>query len=424
METVRACVRGGARPHYLDPRDGKTPLMAACSFGCEAVVDALLALEPTQHRGPPMEVSVSHQARDGTTALLLAAYRGLTGIVQALLEFAVKHDQGKHEWQLLQKVLSTRLPNGSDALMAAIQAKQLAVVEMLLAYGADANATKPGGISPVYTAAGAGQVDMLKLLLSPPSSRVAHFADQNTNAFGSSRAADVNALTDRGSSALHVAAQGSHVETVELLLNEGADLNVKSHSGSTPLALAVFHCDPRLVELLLRQPGVVLDNQLSQGNTEAMMAAFCGDVDILTMLLDAGASATTTNVEGNSVESILRVNHNLTVDEAREKALKLRAAARGGEGDSQAARDGGAYSDFDEAGREAFGMCDTSGDGLITVDELVCFYLLSCCLRVLACCSVGGWLWLDLTHSRRPLPLPLPPPLSPPPPPPCVCLLR
>eukprot|EP00750_Incisomonas_marina_P029099 INCI7046.2.p1 GENE.INCI7046.2~~INCI7046.2.p1 ORF type:complete len:1333 (+),score=258.52 INCI7046.2:3400-7398(+) len=370
VATVKACVRGGARPHYLDPSDGKTPLMAACSFGCEAVVDALLTLEPTEHRGPPMEVSVAHQARDGTTALLLAAYRGLTGIVQALLEFAVKHDQDKHEWQLLQQVLLTRLPNGSDALMAAIQARQSAVVEMLLAHGADANATKPGGISPVYIAAGAGQVDMLKLLLSPPPSRVSSFREQN--AFGSSRTADVNVLTDRGSSALHVAAQGSHVETVELLLNAGADLNVKSNSGSTPLALAVFHCDPRLVELLLRQPGVVLDNQLSQGNTEAMMAAFCGDVDILTMLLDAGASATKINDEGSSVESILRVNHNLTVDEAREKAFKLRAAARGGEGDSQA-RGGGAYSDFDEAGREAFGMCDTSGDGLITVDELAVF---------------------------------------------------
>ena len=73
-------------------------------------------------------------------------------------------------------------------------------------------------------------------------------------------------LTKRGSSSVHVATQGSHVAAVQLLLEARADLNVKSHSGSTPLALAVFHCDPRLVELLLRQPGVTLDNRLSQAS--------------------------------------------------------------------------------------------------------------------------------------------------------------
>ena len=58
-----------------------------------------------------------------------------------------------------------------------------------------------------------------------------------------------------------------------------------------------------------------------------MMAAFCGDVDILTMLLDAGASPTATNDDGSSVQSILLSNHNLTVAEAQEKARKLRLAA-------------------------------------------------------------------------------------------------
>ncbi len=57
------------------------------------------------------------------------------------------------------------------------------------------------------------------------------------------------------------------------------------------------------------------------------MAAFCGDVDILTMLLDAGASPTATNDDGSSVQSILLSNHNLTVAEAQEKARKLRLAA-------------------------------------------------------------------------------------------------
>jgi len=360
VATVAKAVSGGTAPHHVYA-DGKTPLMGACSFGCAAVVDYLVDLTPGTYRGPSMQTSVKYQAKDGTSALLLAAYRGLVGIVESLLKFAANVDPSL---EVLREILDARLPNGSNALIAAAQAKQTGVVEVLLAYGANANAVKPDGIGTLYTAAGAGNVDIIRLLLSPPASRiVTHPADRD--AYGQPRGADVNLLTARGSSALHVAAQCSHVETVEFLLQSKADLNVRSVSGSTPLALAVFHCDPRLVELLLRQPGIELDHHHSQGNTEAMMAAWCGDVDILTMLLDAGASSTITNDEGNSVESILRNSHSLTLAEARDKAHKLReAAAEGNGGDTS-------YSDFTEAAREAFSMCDTSGDGLISADELV-----------------------------------------------------
>lgn len=221
---------------------------------------------------------------------------------------------------------------------------------MLLSYGVDANGKKPlDGICALYMAAGAGNVDIINLLLNPPSlqpqllSVMNHLHPKVDDAFSdlvmtdddqaflskAGQKADMNDVTKRGSSALHVAVQRSHVRIVDALLAAKADLNMQSQSGSTPLALAVFHCDPRLVEILLAQRGVQVDIPHSQGNTEAMMAAFCGDVDILTMLVDAGASVNRLNDEGENVESILRSNHNLSLQEAREKAIKLRQISHG-----------------------------------------------------------------------------------------------
>ena len=164
----------------------------------------------------------------------------------------------------------------------------------------------------------------------------------------------------------------------------GANLNAQSHSGSTPLALAVFHCDPRLVEIILRRPDVVLDQRHAQGNTEAMMAAFCGDVDILTLLLDAGASATVANDVGHTVETILMHNHNLTVDEAREKARRLRAG--GGTSD-------GFYSDFLEAAHEVGMECQCLS---------VCLSVYLCFEWILGFEFVGLYSrWLSCTTTAR-----------------------
>ena len=62
------------------------------------------------------------------------------------------------------------------------------------------------------------------MLLDPPALRITGNgprAEGSSLNFNSPRYSDVNQLTDRGSSALHVAAQGSHVEVVELLLERG-----------------------------------------------------------------------------------------------------------------------------------------------------------------------------------------------------------
>ncbi|KNC71552.1 hypothetical protein SARC_15911, partial [Sphaeroforma arctica JP610] len=51
--------------------------------------------------------------------------------------------------------------------------------------------------------------------------------------------ADVDAVTNKGRSALHFAAKGPHPAMVRLLLQAGADCNLVDGDGVSPLALAV-----------------------------------------------------------------------------------------------------------------------------------------------------------------------------------------
>ena len=62
--------------------------------------------------------------------------------------------------------------------------------------------------------------------------------------------ADVNARDATGSTPLHAAVALGSVEIVEMLLTAGADLNARDANGSTPLAIAVARDYPDIISLL------------------------------------------------------------------------------------------------------------------------------------------------------------------------------
>lgn len=95
---------------------------------------------------------------------------------------------------------------------------------------------------------------------------VALFADEKTEEFWSAvkkgdlqkvqthlaAGIDVNAKNDYGATALSFAADKGHVEIARLLIDRGADINVKdSFYGSTPMDWAVYNNHPEMVKLLL-----------------------------------------------------------------------------------------------------------------------------------------------------------------------------
>ena len=101
-----------------------------------------------------------------------------------------------------------------------------------------------------------------------------------------------------GSTPLHHAAGFGTLETMEWLMEKGADLNPKNRLGSTPLHWAVH--DEAKVRLLLAKGAAVNDRQV-EGRTPLLMAALAGGTNrVLELLLDHGADPNSSTLAGQS----------------------------------------------------------------------------------------------------------------------------
>lgn len=123
----------------------------------------------------------------------------------------------------------------------------------------------PDGWTALHLAAFFGQIDSVRILLEqgaevdPPSQ---------------------NAMANHP---LHAAAAGRHLMVCDILLTNGADVNAKQHGGWTPLMAAAQHGDRGLCELFLRR-GARKGEKSDDGKTAAALAAEHGHEDIARLL--------------------------------------------------------------------------------------------------------------------------------------------
>ena len=103
-----------------------------------------------------------------------------------------------------------------------------------------------------------------------------------------------------GSSPLHSAAGSYDLEMVQVLLDYGIDVNVRNDYGSTPLAYtgqSQFSNDPRVVRLLLDHGADPNVSNLS-GTTPLYHASRSGNVEMVRLLVERDASIEAQNVGG------------------------------------------------------------------------------------------------------------------------------
>ena len=166
----------------------------------------------------------------------------------------------------------------SEDLLLAAGKRDKAKVEQLLAAGASADCSDSYGITPLYTAAHAGQAEVVAVLLA--GGAVANMAgsDGRTPLHAAAsrghlevakllvgHGADVNARDGEGHTPLHDAAcatiQAEEVVTglAGLLLKQGADVNARDNLGETPTRKAVEHGHPGVAQLLEKNGGTAKD---------------------------------------------------------------------------------------------------------------------------------------------------------------------
>jgi ankyrin repeat protein len=184
-------------------------------------------------------------------------------LVQAMLARGVKADG----------------PAGTMALRDAARGGHQAVLELLLAQGADAKAQSSTGESALLLAMESNLPGAAKGQgTAPPRTR------RDLARALLERGAAVDARNSRGETALMRAVTQGDLEAVRLLLERGADPNVKTPGGQTVLSDAACS-DPALARLLLDQGAD------PQAGTALMRAIDCSRGETVAALLGRGAAA-------------------------------------------------------------------------------------------------------------------------------------
>ncbi len=185
----------------------------------------------------------------GATAFMGAAYAGDLTTVGVLLEW---HADVNH--------IDNR---GDTALGSVVWGRDSGMAGVLLAHGANPNVLAYGGSSSVLQhAAVTGQAKIVDLLIAYGADLAAYGEPSLTAAAWKGETDIVRSLLEAGvdpnaatgsddRSAMHMAAENNQVETIRLLIENGADVNRLSSSEAAPLRSAIANGFLQTAEILL-----------------------------------------------------------------------------------------------------------------------------------------------------------------------------
>jgi uncharacterized protein len=229
-KSALAQIRAGADVNEAQP-DGTRPIHWAVYKVDYELLDALIAKKA--------KVEVGNEF--GSTPLAEAAKLADARIVKTLLDAGARPD--------------TPNQDGETALMLAIKTGALPVVEMLVKAGANVNAreTFHNQTALMWAAAAPKNAgEMVKLLLSKGADFKprALFSDWESQITSEPRAQyrPVGGLT-----ALLYAARGGCYDCVEALIGAGADVNIPTPEGVTPLMIALDNDHNEVAKLLVER---------------------------------------------------------------------------------------------------------------------------------------------------------------------------
>ena len=154
------------------------------------------------------------------------------------------------------------------ALMKAVRKNDVATVKTLISQCADVNELDPNGDAPLVMAAYLGHTEIVRALLEAGADVAAVDPGMQATALhaasyaGRSEAArvlieyhiDIDKQGPRnGYTALHDAIWQNNIETAKVLIDAGANLQLASHEGETPLAFATSHRRHEIAALIERK---------------------------------------------------------------------------------------------------------------------------------------------------------------------------
>ncbi|XP_028631599.1 2-5A-dependent ribonuclease [Grammomys surdaster] len=261
---VQQLLDQGADVNVCDKSWGWTPLHNAVQIGSVDIVNLLLRHGADPHR----------RKKNGATPFIIAGIHGDVRLLQILLSRGADVNECDE--------------NGFTAFMEAAERGNVEALRFLFANGANVNLRrettedkrrmKKGGATALMSAAEKGHLEVLRILLRDMKAE----ADARDNM---GRNALIHALLN-----FNCENVSKHVEEItSVLIEHGADVNVRGDGGKTPLISAVERKHTGLVQMLLRQEGINIDDRDSTGKTALLIAVEEQLKEIAQLLLEKGA---------------------------------------------------------------------------------------------------------------------------------------
>ncbi|XP_026154285.1 ankyrin repeat and SOCS box protein 2-like isoform X2 [Mastacembelus armatus] len=318
LSCVRCLLEAGADPD-ISSKNKETPLYKACEVENVEIVSLILSYGATVNQRCGQGWTALHEAvsRNNTEICEILIRAGATINLPntysiAPLCVAAQRGQMRALSYLIGKGADVNMQTceGLTALHEASKNGHKEIVALLLSKNADANKPTNSGLLPLHIAAQYGHHEIVSLLVSVTSRAMLrhswisplHLAAEhnrhNVAAVLLKTGADVNATlahshttkyADRRTTALYFAIANGSTKTAEVLLNAGASLTLDPVS---PLLMAVRQGCVSTVSLLLERGADVNVRIPSYSTTFPVVIALCmNNLSLLKCLLDSGCDA-------------------------------------------------------------------------------------------------------------------------------------
>ena len=210
-----------------------------------------------------------------------------------------------------------------------IQGRRIEVLEAIIDYGVDVNASNKKAQTALLIATEKGNIDAINVLKAGADPNITN-ADGNTCLHLSilhgcrkevvqmiiDHGAHVNATNKNGLTALMIVSCRGNVDGVNALLKTGADHNLTDVSGQTCLHYSIFGKWRREVLEMIIDHGAQVNDTGLYGHTALMIACERGIIDAINLLLKAGADVNISCAKGNTCL------HHCVIEDCKNEVLQ------------------------------------------------------------------------------------------------------